>query len=467
MSKLKDKIFRIVFGDVVGRGISFITTIYLARTLGVDSYGLIIVALSFLGYATWFADLGLTNIGGREMAKPPLKRVFRAKEIFVLKILLNVIVFVSSFTALQFLNLPKEQKELIESFAYALIPYSFILEWYYNGRQHFGKIAISKILNSSTYLILVFLFVKGSGEIQKVPYFFVLGSISSALLLGYFSMKEGIFELPSRGWHVLKDLFFSSLTIGFGTFFTQMMQLLPPILIGLVLTTKDAGLYGAAIRIIFIAMMIDRIFVQLLLPNLSQQWLENKEVAKRNLKSIAQIMILVAGIISLSIAIASPLIIDLIFGNDYSESSSLLSILCILLFATLLNSLFSFGLVAISKDKHFFYSTLSAGVIALTLILASSLTNSLTNIVIAVSISELIFALSAYFWFSKSVKLDVLPSLIGALFVGLLLFFTSTQFEYNVLFEALLSVALFSGLMLLFRIVKFEQLLWAKTKILQ
>ena len=73
MANLRNKIFRIAFGDVIGRGLGVITSIYLARVLGAESYGIIVVAMSVLGYSIWGADLGLLNIGAREMAKIPEK----------------------------------------------------------------------------------------------------------------------------------------------------------------------------------------------------------------------------------------------------------------------------------------------------------------------------------------------------------------------------------------------------------
>ncbi len=466
MPKLTQKIASIAFGDIVGRGISFITTVYLARVLGAESYGIIVIALSYLGYATWFADLGLTHIAGREVAKEPEKRIFRAREIFYLKIVLNLFVLGSIQLIVTNIDLPEDQKEVILAFSYALIPYTFILEWYYNGRQLFGVVALSKILNSTIYLILVVIFVQAESELITIPLYFIAGSAGSALLFVLFSIKEKPFQLPFRGFGVLKDLFLSALTIGSGTFFTQMIQLLPPIVIGIFLSTQDAGVYGVAIKVIFIAMLVDRIFVNLLLPNLSTQWTINKTGAKQNVKIVSRIMISLGGLLSLFVAISSPFIIEILFGAEYKDGSMILSILSILLFFTFLNSLFSFGLIAIGKDHQFFNSTLIGGIVGLVLILASALTGNLVNLTFAISFSEIVFTFSAFYWFNKYTQLEILSPVIVSMLILGLLYYLSMIIDLHVLIEAIIATALFVPLILITGVLRLDHIQWLKQKLI-
>ncbi|MFV1884906.1 MAG: oligosaccharide flippase family protein [Balneola sp.] len=466
MAKLSKKIASIAFGDVVGRGISFVTTVYLARILGAESYGLIVIALSYLGYATWFADLGLTHIAGREIAKEPVKRIYRAREIFFLKVTLNLFVLFAMQLIIVNVNLPDEQKEIILSFSYALIPFTFILEWYYNGRQQFGKVASSKILNSTVYLILVVLFIHSNSDLQKVPLIFIGSSSAAALLFLFFSIKEKPFALPYRGFSVIKELFVSAVTIGGGTFFTQTIQLLPPIAIGLLLSNEEAGIYGAAIKVIFIAMLVDRIFVNLLLPNLSAQWVSNKEAAKHNIRFVSRIMISIAGVLSLFIAISSPFIIETLYGDEYQSGAEVLSILSIFLFLTFLNSIFSFGLIAIGKDRQFFNSTLLSGIITLILIFGSATTNNLLIVTFAVSLSELIFVCTSFFWFNKNTQLKIAgPFIISVLLLGSL-YYLSQSLHLPVLLEAMGAVVLFIPLTLITGVINIDHLNWFKQKLI-
>lgn len=465
MSKIRDKIARIALGDIVGRGIGFLTTIYLARTLGAEAFGYITITLSFLGYQIWVSDLGLLNIGAREMAKEPVKRTFRAKEIFVAKVLLGVIVFVMGLLIIPKVDIPSRQKEIILGFSYSLIPYALLMEWYYNGKQFFGKVALSKTAHSVVYLTLALIFIKSANDLETVPLLYTAGISTSALLLGTFSLFRNPFELPFRGWNVFRDLLKSASSIGLGWFFTQSIQLLPPLVIGIVLSETDAGLYGAAVRIIFMAMIIDRIFVNLFIPNLSSQWLEDKDRARSNLRIVLNIMIGLGAVISLIIALLSPVIISLFYGPEYSDSIVLLSILSILFFSTFVNSLFLVGLVAIGKDSDFFKSTLAGGLFTFLILFIASTFQSLELLTLGVAISEFIFMIASFVWFSKYVKLKLWGPLILTSVISLGIFYLSTFLAMNVIIEALLGTILLTGLLFILGVVNSDHLKWIREKL--
>ena len=76
MSKLATKIVHIVTGDLASKGLGFILTIYLTRILGTEGFGMVTVAIAFVGYCVFFGDFGLFSIGTREVAKSPEKDTF-------------------------------------------------------------------------------------------------------------------------------------------------------------------------------------------------------------------------------------------------------------------------------------------------------------------------------------------------------------------------------------------------------
>lgn len=465
MGKLTQKIARIAFGDIISRGISFITTIYLARSLGSEAFGIITIGLSFLGYAIWVSDLGLLNIGVREIAKEPLKRIYRAKEIFFLKVILGIFVFGLSFLLFPVFELPKEQKEIIQGFMYSLIPYSLLMEWYYNGKQYFGKVAVSKIAHSSLYLILILTFVHIREDLSIVPLFYATGISFSVLVLGVYSLKEKPFELPIRGWSTIKDLFQSALKLGSGSFFLNMLQLLPPLLIGLFLSASEAGIYGAAIRIIFIGMLIDRIFVQLLLPNLASQWISNISMAKSNIRVASRLLLMFGSVLALGIAISSPVVIQLIYGNEYVLSAPVLSILTVFLFFTFQNSLFSMGLVAIGKDQEYFKSALFAGIISGSIMIFASIKGNLYLVAVSVAVSELLFTGFALFWFKKEVSLNIIFRTIITILIGAGLYYTSLSTNFYPILEAIFFCVVLIPSLLVFRVIDKSDLSWLIKKL--
>lgn len=465
MAKVRDKIASIAFGDIVGRGLGFFTSVYLARILGADSYGLIIVALSWLGYFVWVSELGLMNIGTREIAKEPVKRIFRAKEIFTVKVILGLTVFVLCYLIIPTLNLPDLQKKLILGFSFSLIPYSLFMEWYYNGSQHFGKVAFARIVNGAVYFGLVLFFIQSSSDIEKVPNLYTTGIISSTLTLGVFAFFNKPFVLPSRGWAVFKDLFRSAATIGFGTFFGQLMILYPPIAIGLFQSNIHAGWYGASIRIIIIILLVDKIFYRLYLPNISSLWTSNKDLAKQNLDYLIRIMLVIGTALSLFVSISSTEILTIVFGKEYAPAGPILSALSLYIVLTFLNSIFSFGLVAINKDKEFFHSKLAGGIIAAIIITLSAYFGDATFAAAGVTFSELIIMLFAFSWFSRFIKLKVAFPFIVSIILASLIYLGSSLINMNPFIEAIISVIILVPMLFAVGVVNSDQIKWMKDRV--
>ncbi len=466
MAKVRDKIASIAFGDIVGRGLGFFTSVYLARMLGADSYGLIIVALSWLGYFVWVSELGLMNIGTREIAKEPEKRVFRAKEIFIVKLWLGLTVFTLCYFIVPTLNMPELQRKLILGFSFSLIPYALFMEWYYNGRQHFGKVALARIVNGGVYFALVLLFVHSSDDIEKVPGLYTIGIISSTLVLGIFALFNKPFALPSRGWGVFKDLFQSASTIGLGTFFGQLMILYPPIAIGLFQSNLHAGWYGASIRVIIIVLLLDKIFYRLYLPNISSLWTTKKDLAIQNLDYVIRIMIVMGTALSLFVSIASTEILSVVFGEEYAPAGPILTALSLYIVLTFMNSIFSFGLVAINKDKEFFHSKLAGGVIAAILITLTAYFGDAPFAAAGVTLSELIIMLFAFTWFSRFIKIKVAIPFIVSIIIAAIIFIGSSFINLNPFVEASLSVIILLPLLFAVGVVNRDQIKWMKDRVI-
>ena len=466
MAKLKEKAFWIAIGDIAGRGLSFLTSIYLARTLGSEFYGLITVALSILGYATWVSDLGLISIGTRETAKEPSKRIFRVLEIFRMKLFLGIIVLIISTAIVSMINAGEIEKQVILGYLYSIIPYMALMEWFYAGKQQFGKIALSKILNGFVYFILVVFMVQTVEDVTLVPVLYTTGVAIAALTLGTFAIKDKPFTLPSRGFQIYPDLIKTSSILGLGKFFAQIVHLLPPILIGGILSFRDAGLYGAAFRVVIIAMMIDRVFVNLLLPNLSSIWSMDRASASKKIDTVFRLVAVGGALIAMVTAIGAEQITQILYGEQYAESVILLQILSILIAATFVNSLFSFGLIATNKDKEYFLATCFGGTISAIIIFSFTTLGNSTMVAISVSAAEIIITLFTYFWFRKVVPLNYLKPLLVSYPTAVLLFILFQFIPLMPLLNAIIAAIVFITIIIQLGVLKPEQIEWAKQKVL-
>lgn len=465
MAKLKEKAFWIAFGDIAGRGLSFLTSIYLARTLGSEFYGLITVAISILGYATWVSDLGLSNIGTRETAKEPSKRIYRVLEIFRTKLGLGIVVLIISTIVVSMINAGEIEKQVILGYLYSIIPYMALLEWFYSGKQEFGKIAASKVLNGLAYFLLVIFMVETVEDVTLVPVLYTAGISVAALTLATFALKDKPFSLPSRGIQIYPDLLKTSSIIGLGQFFAQIVHLLPPILIGALLTLHDAGLYGVAFRIVIIAMMIDRVFVNLLLPNLSSIWSLDRTTAIKKIDTVFRVITAGGALIGLVTAVAAEQIIQLLYGSQYGESVVILQVLSVMIAVTFINSLFSFGLIATNKDRQYFLATCFGGTISALIIFSFSALGNVLMVAIAVAASEMIITAFTFFWFRKVAPLNYIKPILISYSAAIVLFGLFTVSPLAPIINAMLASIVFVIVILRSGIIKQDQFKWVRKKL--
>lgn len=466
MPKLPQKIANIVFGDIVGRGLNFFASIYLARILGKDAFGMITFATAILFYGAWASDLGLSSIGVREMAKEKKDRLFYSLEIFGLKAVLGIIVLAVIALILPFFHLPENQTTVVLRYCLALIPLSLQAEWFFNGKQQFGLTAIVKGISSAIYLALILLFIHSPQEVIQVPLLYALSMGITAVLYLIFGRSQHLFDEGIRSLAPIKNLLRSSFSIGFGTFFGQMMQFLPPMLIFSFLGSEQAGLYGAAFRIIIIGLMFDRVFVGILLPNFTKQWQSNQEQAKINLAHSLRIILTFGGSVALGLSLLSPWITTFLYGAEYSDSALILSTLGLFLFFTYLNSIFSFGLVAMGHDHQYFKVMATGGIFSIFLMFFAAMFFDLWAVSLAIALGEMFIMLYSYHQFSKHIKLAFTNFFLLTLMIAGGLHFSVVHLFHSPWLHTLLAMPIFVILCLSVNIISRDDLLWIKSKLL-
>src|SRR5262249_49192050 len=149
------------------------------------------------------------------------------------------------------------------------MPYVLTLEWYYQGIQRYGPLTISRTLTAVLYLVLLYLLVSHADDVVLVPLIYALSNLIPALLLFLFKRPEDSFAPRGLSIGGMKDLVRRSSAIGVGGIFAQTVQLLPPLVLGWY-STEAAGLLGAALRIVAVVLIVDRVFAVLFLPAITK-----------------------------------------------------------------------------------------------------------------------------------------------------------------------------------------------------
>lgn len=144
-----------------------ITSAYVARILMADSIGKVAAAQNIASYFTLAAAMGIPTYGVQLIAQVPVKNKESSKafsELFiingVLSLLCSIIYYVMIFNCAYF-----EGKELIYCIVGLNIVFNIInVDWFYQGIQEYGYIAIRSFFIKCASLICLLIFVRNEND---------------------------------------------------------------------------------------------------------------------------------------------------------------------------------------------------------------------------------------------------------------------------------------------------------------
>ena len=408
MSSITQKVASLAIGDMVARGLGFISSMVLARVLGPESYGIWTTALAIFSYMLWFSDLGMMQLGTREMAKKADEQVFSAAELFFGKCLWALLAFIILFIISPFLPYSEDINALIWLLLFSLIPYALHTEWLFSGKQDFLSLQGIKALQATVFFGFIVYGIQQADDLEKLPVYYGISVGITSLLLWVISVHKRHLVFSNHtvtkiSITSLVSLIKESLQLGVGWVSSQVILLFPPLIFALVYSESFVGWYGAALRIIMLYMVLDRIFVQLLLPNLSKGWNSNTATMSKRIQQAYRYHTLLGLFGSFGILFLAPFVIPLIYGDLYTESIPILQILSPLLFLTFQNSVFATSLIATQQSKYYLKANLLGGVICTIFIGIGTyfLIDYPSYALFFIVLSEGIMMYLAYYFFNK------------------------------------------------------------------
>ena len=410
MSSISQKVASLAFGDLVTRGLGFVSSMVLARALGPESYGIWTTALAIFSYLLWFSDLGIMQLGTREVATEGQRRLYSTTELFLGKLIWAICAMIILFLFAPFLPYSEETNTLVWLLLFSLIPYALHTEWIFSGKQEFLTLQSIKAAQATVFFALILYGIQRADDLEKLPVYYGLSVGLASFLLWTVSMYKRYLvispsaltlDLIERIYSILKE----SLQLGIGWVGSQIILLFPPLIFALFYSDAFVGWYGAALRIIMLYMVLDRIFVQLLLPNLVNGW--DKEISANSistrLEQAYRYHTLLGLLGSFAVLFLAPIIIPLIYGDLYTESISMLQLLSPVLFLTFQNSVFATSLIAAQQSTYYLKANLLGGLFSAILIIAGSyvLLNNAPYAPLLIVLSEGIMMYLAYYYFNK------------------------------------------------------------------
>ncbi|MEW6512321.1 MAG: oligosaccharide flippase family protein [Bacteroidota bacterium] len=343
----------VLAGDVGSRAISFLVTVYLARILAPSAFGLINIGLGVLGYLTLLNSPGIQVLEARNAAATPGGMMPRVGAILSMRLFLVPLLLIMTAAVLALTGTPAETRNVVLIYAVSLIPMAMSLDWLFQGKEDFRLITVSRLLNALLYAIVAVLLVRSAADVRLTGVAFLVGNWAAVAYMGV--KYRSRFGVPPLRWDPAAwgGIMRENIPVGAAMFLTQSVTNLPPIAIAMIMSNADVGIYSAAMKLVFVVLIMDRTLNALFLPIATRYatWKPGEYPVLLSVMLKTMVVILFPLTIA-AIMLAEPAV-GLVFGSGYEEAVPLFRMLMAYVVVTMLNSLFVCTLMAFARTTDY------------------------------------------------------------------------------------------------------------------
>ncbi len=308
--------------------IFFLVTVYLARKLGIESYGIFVFAQTIISYF-WFAvDLGISMYGSREISKDKKNSIGIINSLLTLRITSGLIIFFILFITIQMFIANDLKKTVMIGCSFYLISRAINIDWVLRGFEKFKYIAIGNIATFFPMMLLVLILIRDKEDVVIASYMwslcYLIGGIVLLFILYNNLNVKYIPDFKIDNWmkHLKESVHFS---ISGGL--SMLYYSLPIFFIGTFATDYELGIFSAPFKLVFSIIFIYSMISMSLYPIFSELF-ENNINKFYKLQYLYIKASVISGIIlNLMISIYSKELIIVIYGITYSNSYISFSIL--------------------------------------------------------------------------------------------------------------------------------------------
>jgi len=389
-------------GELLSKGIAFITTIYLARVISPEGFGILGYATAFVSYFLLFIDFGFDVISVKEIANDKSVISKYINNIISFRILLASAIFLVLSVVVLFINETLIIKLALLITGLNLFVQSFATEFVFQATEKINYLSIKVVVKNIIILILVLIFVKSISDVLVV----VGISILANLIMSIWLFKKYTKLFAKFTWSIdrafLKSLFLESFPLIISSFMITIYYNLDMVMLGNIKTQTEVGIYNAAYKIFMIGLIPLAAIVRIFLPSLSK--VDNKDELKNTILNYGIMLLLTGIMIAIPIFLLSSEIIGLIYGHEYVGSVIPLTILALNILVISVNVFLGNPLTVWGKQKQYSVAITFGAIVNILLNLIFIPKYSYNGAALATLMSEVVVFVGVFYLFNVNLK---------------------------------------------------------------
>jgi O-antigen/teichoic acid export membrane protein len=389
-------------GELLSKAIAFITTIYLARIILPEGFGILGYTTAFVSYFILFIDFGFDTISIKRIANDRSVISKYVDNIISFRFLLAILVFILLSIIVFIIHETIIIKLALLLTGLNLFVQAFTTEFVFQATEKIKYLSIKVVAKNILILLLVFLLVRDISDVLIVIGISVIANVVMNIWL--YSRYSNIFK--KYQWEIdkgfLKTMFSESFPLIISAFMISIYYNLDMVMLGNIKTQAEVGIYNAAYKIFLIGLIPLSVIVKIFLPSLSK--VTDKELLRKTIHNYG-IMIFGFGIIISGFIFGSAKhSITIIFGKDYLNAIVPLMILSLNILVISVNVFLGNPLTVWGKQKVYSVAITFGAIINIILNLVLIPEYSYSGAALATLLSEVVVFFCVLYLFIKNLK---------------------------------------------------------------
>lgn len=336
----------LLVSEVVKVACNATATVYLARVLGVEGFGVYGLMLAVLGYLTAFVDGGFTLVGTRDVATDRSRLGEHVRTIIALRLALAIV----ALMALTLFTVGIDESPLVQRVllltGFSAITAALSLDWVFYGVERARPVALATVARSVLLLAAVVVLIRRPDQVWLVP---LIQAGSEAVAVVMLAVTyERAFGMPELrvSWRACRARLLQTLPIGVAQLLRAVNYWFGVLLIGLLLDDSVVGQFVGAQKLMLFLLGFATMYFLTYLPVIAGALSRDVGQASR----ILSMSVRLTAALTLPVAIGGTVLavplVTMVYGTGFEESGRPFQILIWVLPIVILAAHFRNALIA-------------------------------------------------------------------------------------------------------------------------
>ena len=379
--------------------IPVITIPYVTRILGTNEYGVFSISLNWILYLQVLVEYGFGLSGSRKVALLNENDNKQLNQLFDNIISARIILLIISFLILNILCLVfnfSHQTYISMLFLFIMIiGTTFQLTWLFQGKQDMKFITIINVISRIISVLLIFIFVNGPDDIYLYCILYSITLLLSSIISMIVARKKYNLKFKFAKFNYVINEFKDGIYLFASSAMTKIFSGFGVTILGIYTTASITGIFSAIYKIPYVLTMFFSPISQAIYPFISQKFANGDQIGRKYVRKIGIPIFIIFGILSIFIITFNKIIINILFGTDYSNYSIIVIPLVIQFLLAIINNFIGIQTLVASGNQKKYSKAFMIGCIAI--VISNIILGKLYGIYgvsIAAPIGELVLTIS-------------------------------------------------------------------------